>query len=122
MEKQRYSDAELEEFRQVILKKIEDVEADLRSLKSMSGNRNGTDDTFKGANLYDKAQEVLALESNYHEINRLSRLLLQLHNGLTRIQFKTYGICCVTGNLIPKERLLAVPITTKSIEAKLVKK
>jgi RNA polymerase-binding transcription factor DksA len=118
MEKQFYSEAELEEFRQVILKKLDVVKNDIESLKSMCLNKNSGEDTFHVFKAWEDPQEVLSLEQNQLEINRLLRLHSQLENALTRIQFKTYGVCCKTGKLIPKERLLAVPTTTKIIEMK----
>lgn len=118
--KTRYSDKELEEFKEVILKKIEKAEQDLDLIKSAYTNNanNGTDDTsptFKG---FEEGSSTLSKEDNALLAVRQEKFLHNLHNALKRIENKTYGICRVTGKLIQKERLLLVPHATLSIEAK----
>ena len=119
-DKTRYSDEELKEFKDVILKKIEKAEQDLDLIKSAYTNNanNGTDDTsptFKG---FEEGSSTLSKEDNALLAVRQEKFLHNLHNALKRIENKTYGICRVTGKLIQKERLLLVPHATLSIEAK----
>ena len=123
-EKTRYSDAELEEFRALINQKLEQANADYevyrKELNNVDGNDiNDTSPTFK-------VLEDGAAASNKEEIGRsaqhLMKFIQNLQAALVRIENKTYGICRVTGKLIPKERLRAVPHATLSIEAKEGKK
>jgi RNA polymerase-binding transcription factor DksA len=123
-EKTRYSDAELEEFRALIKEKLErayeDYEVYKKALNNLDGNDiNDTSPTFK-------VLEDGAAASNKEEIGRsaqhLMKFIQNLQAALVRIENKTYGICRVTGKLIPKERLRAVPHATLSIEAKEGKK
>ena len=119
--KTRFSDKELAEFKELILKKIEKAEQDLELIKSAYTNdsNNGTDDTsptFKG---FEEGSSTLSKEDNALLALRQEKFLRNLNNALKRIENKTYGICRVTGKLIQKERLLLVPHATLSIEAKL---
>ncbi|MGC6471022.1 MAG: TraR/DksA family transcriptional regulator [Flavobacteriales bacterium] len=119
-EKTRYSDSELEEFRQIITEKIEKAEKDLELIKSAYTNdaNNGTDDTsptFKG---FEEGSETLSKEENAQLALRQEKFIFNLRNALKRIDNKTYGICRVTAKLIQKERLKLVPHATLSIEAK----
>ena len=123
-EKTRYSDAELEEFRALINQKLEQANADYevyrKALNNVDGNDiNDTSPTFK-------VLEDGAAASNKEEIGRsaqhLMKFIQNLQAALVRIENKTYGICRVTGKLIPKERLRAVPHATLSLEAQEGKK
>ena len=118
--KTRFSDKELAEFKELIIKKIEKAEQDLELIKSAYTNdsNNGTDDTsptFKG---FEEGSSTLSKEDNALLALRQEKFLRNLNNALKRIENKTYGICRVTGKLIQKERLLLVPHATLSIEAK----
>lgn len=117
----RYSDSELEEFREIIIKKIEEAKHELNNLTQQITNANdhGTDDTAGSLKMLEDGSESLAKEEAGQLAGRQKKFIDQLENALVRIENKTYGICQVTGKLIPKERLRAVPHTTKSIEAKL---
>ena len=117
----RYSDKELEEFRELINKKIEDAKKELNNLTQQitNANEHGTDDTAGSFKMLEDGSESLAKEEAGQLASRQKKFIEQLENALVRIENKTYGICQVTGKLIPKERLRAVPHTTKSIEAKL---
>ena len=117
----RYSDKELEEFREIILKKIEEAKKELNNLTQQitNANEHGTDDTAGSFKMLEDGSESLAKEEAGQLASRQKKFIEQLENALVRIENKTYGICQVTGKLIPKERLRAVPHTTKSIEAKL---
>lgn len=121
-EKLRYSSSELEEFKAIILEKIESAEKEIESLKGNIGLENGTGDTYHAANSYEDGAGTLAKESNTMLIARQEKFIRDLKFALMRIENGTYGICSVTGKLIQKERLRLVPHTTKSIEAKLKQK
>ena len=119
-DKTRYSDKELAEFKDIILKKIEKAEKDFKLIKSAYTNNatNGTDDTsptFKG---FEEGSSTLSKEDNALLAARQEKFLHNLHNALKRIENKTYGICRETGKLISKKRLVLVPHATLSIEAK----
>jgi len=119
--KTRYSDKELEEFRAIIIKKLEDARRELTNLQAQltSANEHGTDDTANTFKMLEDGSDSLAKEEAGQLASRQRKFMEQLENALVRIENKTYGICRVTGKLIPKERLRAVPHTTQSIEAKL---
>jgi RNA polymerase-binding transcription factor DksA len=119
--KTRYNDKELEEFRQIILKKIQEANKELENLQAQmtSANDHGTDDTANTFKVLEDGSDTLAKEEAGQLAARQKKFIEQLENALIRIENKTYGICRVTGKLIPKERLRAVPHTTQSIEAKL---
>ena len=119
--KTRYADKELEEFRAIINKKLEDAKRELTTLQAQltSANDHGTDDTANTFKMLEDGSDSLAKEEAGQLASRQRKFIEQLENALVRIENKTYGICRVTGKLIPKERLRAVPHTTQSIEAKL---
>lgn len=119
-EKIRYSDADLAEFREIILKKMEKAKADLDLIKSAYLNdlNNGTDDTSPTFKAFEEGSETMSKEANSQLAIRQEKFIRDLKNALIRIENKTYGICKVTGKLINKERLKLVPHATMSIEAK----
>ncbi len=114
----RYSDQELEEFKALILNKIESAEKDIEVLKNNIGADNGTDDTYSAFKAFEEGSETLSKESNTMLITRQEKFIRDLRNALIRIENGTYGICRITGKLIQKERLKLVPHATMSIEAK----
>jgi RNA polymerase-binding transcription factor DksA len=117
----RYSDSELEEFRVIINKKLDEARRELDNLTHQitTANEHGTDDTSGTFKILEDGSESLLKEEAGQLAARQKKFIEQLENALVRIENKTYGICRVTGKLIPKERLRAVPHTTQSIEAKL---
>ena len=119
-EKTVYSANELEEFRQIILSKIESAEDDLRVLRAATANDsdNGTEDTSPTFKQFEEGSTTLSKEENIKLAERQAKFILHLNNALLRIKNKTYGICRVTGKLIAKERLNLVPHATLSIDAK----
>jgi len=118
-EKTRYSDEELEEFKALIMRKIEEAKVDLDELKeSLSNKDNGTDDTSPTFKLIEDGADVLSKEETAQLAARQQKFIASLENALIRIANKTYGLCRITGKLIPKERLLIVPHATMTIEAK----
>lgn len=118
-EKERYSDEELAEFKQIVLEKLEKANSDYAELRAVMRNGDNSDrdtaPTFK--NMEDGA-ETLSREELGLQASRLEKFIKGLQGALVRIENKTYGICRVTGKLIPKERLRAVPHATLSVEAK----
>ncbi|MBA5792204.1 TraR/DksA family transcriptional regulator [Flavobacterium sp. xlx-214] len=117
----RYSDADLAEFKELILKKIEKAQADLDLIKSayMNDLNNGTDDTSPTFKAFEEGSETLSKEANSQLAIRQEKFIRDLKNALVRVENKTYGVCRVTGKLIEKERLKLVPHATMSMEAKL---
>lgn len=123
-EKTKYSPEELNEFEELILSKIELSKKELNILKA-SLNRSseaGTSDTSSTAKVLEDGAETIEKESVSQLAARQQKFVNNLENALIRIKNGTYGICKVTGKLIPKERLRAVPHTMLSIEAKLDEK
>ena len=121
-EKLRYSDAELQEFKELILDKLEKAQRDYEMLKSNIMNANDTADTSPTFKVLEEGANTLGKESAAQLANRQLLFINKLKAALVRIENKTYGICRVTGKLIPKERLRAVPHATLSIEAKMARK
>ena len=118
--KTRYSDAELQEFKDIIEKKLQTARADLKLLTEAYTNDNdhGTNDTSPTFKVLEEGYQVLSKEENSRLAARQSKFIENLENALVRIENKTYGICRATGKLISKERLRSVPHATLSIEAK----
>ncbi|HQZ23680.1 TraR/DksA C4-type zinc finger protein [uncultured Flavobacterium sp.] len=116
----RYSDADLAEFKELIIKKINKAQADLDLIKSayMNDLNNGTDDTSPTFKAFEEGSETMSKEANSQLAIRQEKFIRDLKNALFRVENKTYGTCKVTGKLISKERLLIVPHATMSIEAK----
>jgi RNA polymerase-binding transcription factor DksA len=119
--KTRYSDEELEEFKQIILAKLETAREDLKLLIEAFTNNNehGTNDTSPTFKVLEEGNMVRSKEENAQMAARQQKFIKSLENALIRIENKTYGICRETGKLISKERLRSVPHATLSIEAKL---
>jgi len=119
-EKTRYSDAELEEFRAIIMEKLEAAKRDYELLKATIMNADGNDvtDTSPTFKVLEEGAATLSKEEAGQLAQRQMKFIQNLQAALIRIENKTYGICRETGKLIPKERLRAVPHATLSIEAK----
>ncbi|KAF0131700.1 MAG: putative DnaK suppressor protein [Bacteroidetes bacterium] len=119
--KTRFSDEELEEFRQIIINKLDKARSDLKLLSEALSNEdeNGTNDTSPTFKVLEEGYQVLSKEENGRLAARQQKFINNLENALIRIENKTYGICRATGKLIAKERLRIVPHATLSIEAKL---
>ena len=119
-EKNRYSDEELLEFREIIEKKLalaqEDYEMYRNSITQGDGNDiSDTSPTFK---VLEEGAATLSKEEAGKLAQRQLKFIQHLQAALVRIENKTYGICRDTGKLISKERLRAVPHATLSIDAK----
>lgn len=119
--KTRYTDEELDEFRKIILDKLEKARRDLKMLTEAFANSNEHDisDTSPTFKVLEEGYQVNSKEENSKLAARQDKFITALENALIRIENKTYGICRVTGKLISKERLRIVPHATLSIEAKL---
>lgn len=109
--KNRYSDEELEEFRQIILDKIEKARAEYNIYREMLLENDGNDPD-------DDGSMHLSRQQASDNKGRQEKFIQQLEAALVRIDNKTYGICRATGKLIPKERLRLVPHATLTVEAK----
>jgi RNA polymerase-binding transcription factor DksA len=118
--KERYSDSELDEFRQIINLKLDEARKDYDLLKQTLANtdNNGTEDTSPSFKMIEDGSETLSREETAQLAARQEKFIKHLEDALLRIRNKTYGICRVTGRLISKERLRLVPHATLSIEAK----
>ena len=123
-EKTRYSDAELDEFRQIINEKLAKAQKDYEMLRNGLTNLDGNDvmDTSPTFKVLEEGASTLTKEESGRLAQRQMKFIQHLQAALVRIENKTYGICRETGKLIPKERLRAVPHATLSIEAKNLKK
>lgn len=119
-ENKRYSDEELEEFKQIILSKLELAKRDYQQMMDTLSNKNGNDvdDTMPTYKILEEGSMTQTKEELTTMAARQQKFIQALQAALVRIENKTYGICRVTGKLIPKERLRAVPHATLSIEAK----
>ena len=120
IEKTTYTKDELEEFKKIILVKIESAQDDLNILRSATANDsdNGTEDTSPTFKQFEEGSSTLSKEENINLAERQAKFIRNLNNALVRIENSTYGICRVTGKLIAKERLKLVPHATLSMEAK----
>ena len=116
----RYSDADLAEFKELILKKINKAQSDLDLIKSayMNDLNNGTDDTSPTFKAFEEGSETMSKEANSQLAIRQEKFIRDLKNALFRVENKTYGVCKVSGKLISKERLMIVPHATMSMESK----
>lgn len=119
-EKTRYSDEELQEFKELILAKLEKAQAEYELLKANVMNSDGNDvcDTSPTFKVLEEGASTLGKEQAGQLAARQMNFIQHLQAALVRIENKTYGICRETGKLIPKERLRAVPHATLSIDAK----
>lgn len=118
--KTRYSDVELEEFKAIILAKLEKANYDLDLLKEayINNGENDINDTSPTFKILEEGCQVLSKEENARLAARQQKFIKNLEAALVRIENKTYGICRETGNLIRPERLRIVPHATLSIAAK----
>ena len=122
-DKVRYSDEELAEFKELILERLARAHKDLEMLNdNVSGGDKNADDTSPTFKILEEGSNVLSKEENSQLAARQYKYIQNLENALIRIENKTYGVCRMTGKLIPKERLRAVPHATLSVEAKMGQK
>lgn len=122
-DKTRYTEEELKEFQVLINRKLDKAREEYKILKETLNRNNdeGTDATSGGnTKVLEDGAETAEKENLSQLAARQQKYITNLENALVRIKNGTYGICSVTGKLISKERLIAVPHTTQSIEAKLM--
>lgn len=119
-EKNRYTDEELEEFKVLILEKIDKARQDFNILKSAitMSESNDTEDTSPTFKVLEEGATTLSKEEAGKLAQRQQKYIQHLEAALVRIENKTYGICRETGKLIAKERLRVVPHATLCIDAK----
>jgi DnaK suppressor protein len=120
-EKTRYSESELNEFEALITEKLEKARIELKSLKGTlnKSGEEGTDTTSGNTKVLEDGADTAEKEHLSQLAGRQQKFINNLENALIRIKNGTYGICSISGKLISKERLKAVPHTTQSIESKL---
>ena len=119
-EKTRYSDEELQEFKEIILAKLDKAQKEYENLTASLRNSYGNDiaDTSPTFKVLEEGASTRDREDMARLAERQRTFINHLQAALVRIENKTYGICRVTGKLIPKDRLRAVPHATLSIDAK----
>jgi DnaK suppressor protein len=119
--KTRYSDSELQEFKELIQGKLRMAREEFLDLTNSlsSPNSNGTEDTSGAYKTLEDGSATFEKEQLNQLAARQKKFIDSLEAALVRIENKTYGICRETGKLIQKERLQAVPHATLSMEAKL---
>ncbi len=121
-EKTRYTEQELAEFRELIEKKLQKAREEFDSLRETVMNTSGVDDTSPTFKALEEGADTLEKEHAARMAERQRKFIQNLQAALARIENGTYGICRITGKLIPRERLLAVPHATTTIDAKLGEK
>ncbi len=123
-EKTKYTDQELEEFKELIHKKLDKAKKDYDTLKASitHAESNDTMDTSPTFKVLEEGATTLSKEEAGRLAQRQLKFIQHLQGALVRIENKTYGICRETGKLIAKERLMAVPHATLSMDAKLKQK
>ena len=120
-EKTRYSDEELTEFKSIILDMLEKAKQEYNTLRKVvmnNGNNDIEDTTPSFKTVEDDGAMQLSREEASQLAQRQYKFIQNLEAALVRIENKTYGVCRVTGKLIPKERLRLVPHATLTVEAK----
>ena len=120
-EKTRYSDEELQEFKVIIDEKLKNARHDYNAMmrQLMNSDNNDVDDTSPTYKALEEGSVAQSKEELMTQAARLQKFIQGLEGALVRIQNKTYGIDRITGELIPKERLRAVPHATLSVQSKM---
>lgn len=123
-EKTRYSDEELEEFRGIVNEKLRLARRDYNQMMRtlMNADGNDVDDTSPTYKVLEEGSATQTKEELIQQASRLQKFIQGLEGALIRIENKTYGIDRITGELIPKERLRAVPHATLSVASKNARK
>ena len=118
--KLRYSDEELQEFKEIILEMLDKAKKEYKTLRDVvtHGSSNDIEDTSPTFKVMEEGAASLNKEEAGALAQRQYKFIQNLEAALIRIENKTYGICRVTGKLIPKERLRLVPHATLTVEAK----
>ena len=118
--KVRYSDEELQEFKAIILEMLEKAKAEYKTLRDVvtHDSSNDIEDTSHTFKVMEEGAMTLSKEEAGALAQRQYKFIQNLEGALIRIENKTYGVCRMTGKLIPKERLRLVPHATLTVEAK----
>ena len=117
--KKRYSDEELEEFRTLILAKLEKAQKEYEELcGELADDPEASEGSGQKHNVFEDSTSFASKAETERLAERQRQFIQKLQAALVRVDSKTYGICRATRELIPKDRLRAVPVTTLSIEAK----
>ena len=118
--KVRYSDEELQEFKAIILEMLENAKREYKTLRDVvtHGSSNDIEDTSPTFKVMEEGAMTLSKEEAGALAQRQYKFIQNLEAALIRIENKTYGVCRMTGKLIPKERLRLVPHATLTVEAK----
>ena len=114
----RHTNSFLDEMEILILKKIKEAKKEAIYLRSLLKNENGTDDTSPVFKSFEEGSETMSKEQNEKFAVRQERFAFDLENALNRVKSKTYGVCCLTGELMPEEMMRLTPHRTKSVIAK----
>ena len=119
-ERLRYSDEDLQEFKTLIQEKLDKAMREFENLRSvvMNSDGNGVQDTSPTFKVLEEGAGTRDKEEAARLAERQRKFIQHLQAALVRIENKTYGVCRVTGQLIPKDRLRAVPHATTTVEAK----
>ena len=119
-ERLRYSDEDLQEFKTLIQEKLDKALREFENLRSvvMNSDGNGVQDTSPTFKVLEEGAGTRDKEEAARLAERQRKFIQHLQAALVRIENKTYGVCRVTGQLIPKDRLRAVPHATTTVEAK----
>ncbi len=122
-QKNCYSNEELQFFKELILQKRAEAAKNLELLcEAIAGNENEANNTAPTFKNLEEGSNVLSKEENARLAARQEKYIKDLDAALIRIENKTYGICRITGKLIPKERLMIVPHATTTVEGKMQEK
>ena len=118
--KVRYSDEELQEFKAIILEMLEKAKKEYKTLRDIftHDSSNDIEDTSPTFKVMEEGAMTLSKEEAGALAQRQYKFIQNLEAALIRIENKTYGVCRMTGKLIPKERLRLVPHATLTVEAK----
>lgn len=122
--KNRYSDEELQEFKVLIMEKLEVAQSDYEMYKTSltQSDGNDTQDTSPTFKVLEEGAATLSKEESGKLAQRQLKFIQHLQAALVRVENKTFGICRETGKLISKERLRAVPHATLCMDAKMNQK
>ena len=122
MAAKKYSKKKLAFFKKHIEAKLKNLTDDLDdsrdSLESSTGSDSLAQESVYSVHMADAGTDSYEREKGYHFINRKTDYIKALNTALERIEDGTFGVCVITGELIPEERMLEVPNATKSVDAK----
>ena len=122
MAAKKYSKKKLAFFKKHIEAKLKNLTDDLDdsrdSLESSTGSDSLAQESVYSVHMADAGTDSYEREKGYHFINRKTDYAKALTKALERIEDGTFGVCTITGELIPEERMLEVPNATKSVDAK----